>query len=183
MALLAVVVGAVGAAGGAAQASAAGGSGTAGVRAATAGYHSIDAARASGYGQLPEGTPLHYCIDEDLDLDDSDGKPAMGVHLVNGPLLDAVVDEKRPEVLVYEPTRNGGMRLVAVEYVVFEADWQATGAAAPPRLLGQAFDHVEAPNRYGLPSFYALHAWVWRHNAHGMFADMNPQVSCAYGTP
>ncbi|HET6580207.1 MAG TPA: hypothetical protein VFG66_17955 [Gemmatimonadales bacterium] len=35
-----------------------------------------------------------------------------------------------------------------------------------------------APNRYELPAFHQVHAWVWRHNPHGMFADHNPSVSC-----
>jgi hypothetical protein len=34
------------------------------------------------------------------------------------------------------------------------------------------------PNRYGLPAFWELHAWVWRHNPNGLFDDWNPRVSC-----
>jgi hypothetical protein len=30
----------------------------------------------------------------------------------------------------------------------------------PPKLFGRRFDHVPSPNHYGLPAFYALHAWI-----------------------
>jgi len=26
--------------------------------------------------------------------------------------------------------------------------------------------------------FYIHHAWVWKHNPAGMFADWNPEVTC-----
>ncbi|MDC5698588.1 hypothetical protein OO014_15120 [Intrasporangium calvum] len=175
-------LGAFGAAGGVAHAARHDAPGLAESRAATARYHSVAAAERIGYARLPQSAPLHWCIDEDLDLDDADGKPGMGVHLVNGGLLDGAVAADRPEVLVYEPTRDGGLRLVAVEYVVFAADWAATGAAGPPRLFGEDFHHVEAPNRYELPAFYALHAWVWKHNPDGVFATLNRNVTCAYST-
>jgi hypothetical protein len=34
-------------------------------------------------------------------------------------------------------------------------------------------------NRFGLPAFYSLHAWVWKHNPAGTFAMWNPNVTCA----
>jgi hypothetical protein len=48
----------------------------------------------------------------------------------------------------------------------------------PPTLLGQAFHYTAAPNRYGIPAFYALHVWAWKANPHGMFVDWNPRVAC-----
>lgn len=55
-----------------------------------------------------------------------------------------------------------------------------TGGGGPaPSLFGQEFELVPAGNRYGLPDFYELHAWVWKHNPNGMFHDWNPTVSCA----
>jgi hypothetical protein len=48
----------------------------------------------------------------------------------------------------------------------------------PPVLMGQLFNYVGAPNRYGLPAFYELHVWAWKSNADGVFADWNPRVSC-----
>ena len=145
-------------------------------RAATAPFHRVDTAQRAGYGRLPSGAPLHECIDEDVDLDDTDGAPGMGIHWINGGLLDGTVRADSPEVLVYEPQADGTLDLVAVEYVVFDSDWAGPGT---PELFGRPFHHVTAPNRYGLPSFYALHAWVWERNPAGLFEDMNPSVTCA----
>jgi hypothetical protein len=39
---------------------------------------------------------------------------------------------------------------------------------------------VQAGNRYGLPDFYELHAWIWKFNPLGMHNDWNPDVTCAY---
>ena len=144
-------------------------------RRATARFHRLSRAEAAEYARLPAGAPLHECIDEDIDLDDTDGTPAMGIHWINGALLDGKVSARAPEVLVYEPQADGSLDLVAVEYVVFESDW--TGAT-PPTLFGRPFHHFDAPNRYDLPPFYALHAWIWDRNPAGLFANFNPTVSC-----
>jgi hypothetical protein len=77
-----------------------------------------------------------------------------------------------------EPKRNGKLRLVALEYVVVKAAWDATHSP-PPSLFGQTFNFSGAGNRYGLPPFYSLHAWIWKHNPAGMFEPFNPNVSCA----
>ena len=103
----------------------------------------------------------------------------MGIHFANVALVgDGEVNAATPEALVYEPKPNGRLRLVAVEYIVFQADWDATHSS-PPSLFGQEFELMSAPNRYGLPPFYELHAWIWKHNPSGMFNDWNPRVSCA----
>jgi hypothetical protein len=149
-------------------------------RAATARFHRLSVAEDAGYARLPAPAPLHECIDEDVDLHDRDGKPAMGIHWVNGSLLDGTVDARTPEVLVYEPSRNGKLHLVALEYVVFESAWGAPGTRPAPRLFGEDFMYVASPNRYGLPAFYALHAWVWKANPAGALAPMNPRVSCRW---
>ena len=36
-----------------------------------------------------------------------------------------------------------------------------------------------ADNRFGLPAYYSLHAWIWLDNPAGMFNMWNPGVSCA----
>ncbi|MGH7128374.1 MAG: hypothetical protein ACREIV_07380 [Planctomycetaceae bacterium] len=103
---------------------------------------------------------------------------AMGIHFVNGPLVeDGVLDAARPEILVYDPQENGRLRLVAVEYLVIAAAWDVDHTAAPV-LSGQVFNYVSSPNRYGLPPFYELHAWAWKDNPLGAFVDWNPKVSC-----
>ena len=139
-------------------------------RQATAGYHRVDAAVADDYGVFRDAQGI-ACIDKR-------GEGAMGIHYVRGALVgDAAVDAATPEALVYEPTANGRLRLVAVEYVVFQSAWDAE-QSSPPSLFGREFELVGADNRYGLPPYYALHAWLWKHNPNGMFADWNPRVSC-----
>ena len=154
--------------------------GLAAARDATSTFHRVSTAEQAGYARLAAPAPLHECIDTDVDLDDQDDKPAMGIHWVNGALLDGTVDVQEPEVLVYEPQRNGELRLVALEYVVFEADWGARDTRRAPQLFGQDFMYVAAPNRYGLPAFYALHAWVWKNNPDGVLAAMNPWATCRW---
>lgn len=97
---------------------------------------------------------------------------AMGIHYVNAGLIqDEAVDLSKPEAIMYEPDANGRMHLVAVEYITTKG---------PANLEGQLFSLTGAPNRYGLPAFYELHVWAWRKNPKGVFADMNPDVSCEH---
>jgi hypothetical protein len=116
---------------------------------------------------------------------------AMGVHYVKGDLVkDPAIDSAHPEALVYAPDRHGKLQLAALEYVVIKADWDAShpqppglgygvqDTLAPPWLFGHEFNFTDAPNRYGLPPFYSLHAWVWRDNPAGTFEMWNPNVTC-----
>lgn len=143
------------------------------VRSATAQYQRIDVAEAAGYGVLVDLNGI-ACID-------MPGMGAMGVHYVNGGLVgDPAIEATKPEALVYEPGQHGRLRLVAVEYVVIKSAWDATHPhSSAPSLFGQTFGLTPSPNRFGLPAFYSLHAWVWKHNPAGMFAPWNPEVSCA----
>jgi hypothetical protein len=100
---------------------------------------------------------------------------AMGIHMLNPALLDGTIDAERPELLVYEPKNNGELKLVALEYLVFQADWKG---AQPPALFGRQFDFTGDPNRYGLPPFYSLHAWIWKPNPSGILTPWNPRVAC-----
>jgi hypothetical protein len=139
-------------------------------RRATAKFRKIAVAQAAGYGLLTDAAGI-ACID-------NPGVGGMGVHYVKSALVgDGKVRATKPEALVYEPRPNGKMRLVALEYVVFQAAWDAHHRK-PPRLFGQKFELVGAGNRYSLDPFYELHAWVWKHNSRGMFDDWNPRVSC-----
>ena len=95
-----------------------------------------------------------------------------------GRLVPTAERVEEPELLLYEPEKNGQLRLVGLEYVVLKSAWDATHSS-PPSLFGQQFNFTDAPNRYGLPPFYSLHAWIWKNNPAGMFAMWNPDVSCA----
>ena len=100
---------------------------------------------------------------------------AMGIHLVNGDYLkDDAIDLAKPEAVIYEPTTDGKMALVGVEYITFKG---------PAALEGHLFSFTGAPNRYGLDPFYELHVWAWKPNPTGTFADWNPDVSCDATTP
>jgi hypothetical protein len=141
-------------------------------RGATARFHDLAAAQGTGYGGPLEDLSGISCIA-------NPGIGVMGIHYVNGTLVgDARIDASAPEVLVYQQLPNGKLRLVAVEYVVFQGAWLAAGNTAPPTLFGETLTLVPAGNRYGLPPFYEIHAWIWMHNPSGMFKDWNPSGSC-----
>ena len=144
--------------------------GLAKLRSATTKYHSLDRAIHDGYGLLTDTAGI-ACIAEP-------GMGAMGVHYVNGGLVaDPAIVASKPEAMVYRRGVHGVLRLAAVEYVVTKAGWDATHKA-PPRLFGHQFNFNKAPNRFGLPPFYSLHVWVWKHNPAGMFEMWNPNVHC-----
>lgn len=143
------------------------------VRDATAAYSDPSAALAAGYELLTDAADI-ACIDEP-------GAGAMGIHYVKGALVQSgAIDPARPQALVYERQDSGGLHLVAVEYVAIQAAWDSTHSA-PPTLFGQKFSTTPVDNRYGLPAFYSLHAWIGKDNPQGTFNMWNPSVSCADG--
>jgi hypothetical protein len=146
---------------------------TAVASAATARFHDLGAAQDAGYTIHVAELSGATCIAQA-------GEGAMGDHFANGGLLldGGVIDAAAPEALVYERRNNGTYKLVALEYIVFLADWEAAGQTSPPALFGRTFDFTDSPNRYGLPPFYALHAWIWKPNPSGLLYAWNPNVSC-----
>jgi hypothetical protein len=137
-------------------------------RAATAQFHDVERAVADGRFELEDLAGL-TCIE------DPGGAGGMGVHYVSGELvMNDEIDVAQPEALLYDLS-GPHPRLLGVEYVVFVADW---AEPEPPTLFGHEFHLVEAGNRYGLPAFYELHAWIWHHNPSGMFEDWNPRIDC-----
>lgn len=135
------------------------------VRQATEGLQTVEAASAAGYGLFMG------CVS-------GQQEGAMGLHYANGDLVgDGLLDSAKPEVIVYEPQKNGAPRILAVEYLVIAEAWHANNEM-PPTLMGHVFHYVSSPNRYGMPAFYELHVWAWKDNPNGTFADWNPKVSC-----
>jgi hypothetical protein len=105
---------------------------------------------------------------------------AMGLHYVNGALVAAgVIDATRPQIVIYEPTRDGRLKLIGADYLVLADAWNAQHPDGPPQLMGQLFHYFESPNRFGLPAFYTLHVWAWKENPNGAFVNWHPNVSCA----
>jgi hypothetical protein len=135
------------------------------VRQATAQFKNVRAATRAGYGLF------HGCTS-------GPQEGAMGIHLVNGDLVgDGKLEASQPEALLYEP-KGEKLRLVGVEYIVDAEAWNDSHNGTPPVLMGQMFNYVGAPNRYGIAAFYELHVWAWERNPNGTFADWNPRVSC-----
>lgn len=139
------------------------------VMAATAKYHDISVAEGAGYSLFRDVNKI-ACID-------NPPVGGMGVHWVNGGVGDTVIDPLNPEALVYAPSRNGTLRLAALEYIVFADAWDKEHSS-PPSLFGQQFFLTPSPNRFGIPAFYSLHAWVWKHNPAGALQTWNPKVRC-----
>jgi len=144
--------------GGAGVASAGSGASLAAVRQATDKYHDLSAALADGYVEF------YVCTEQP-------GVGTMGQHLLNTQLLgDDAVDPLRPEVLVYQPTPSGKLRLGAVEYLQADADQDLATDPDRPYLFGLPFD--------GPMLGHAKHAWIWQGNPNGIFADWNPSITC-----
>jgi hypothetical protein len=103
---------------------------------------------------------------------------AMGLHYVNGALVNrGELDPTRPQIVIYEPTPSGGLRLIGADFLVLAQAWDAK-KQGPPELMGQLFHYFEFPNRFGLPAFYTLHVWAWKDNPNGAFVNWHPNVSC-----
>ena len=134
------------------------------VRNATKPFIDVNAATAAGYG------PFLGCVT-------GPDHGAMGVHYVNGALLNGVLDVSTPQALIYEPS-DGGMQLVGVEYIIFADAWLASHNNTPPVLDGQVFQFVDSPNRFNVPAFFELHVWAWRDNPQGAYVDWNNHVRC-----
>lgn len=150
---------------------AAGGSGGTGplsdIRRATARYQDVNRAIDAGYVQF------FGCVHEPL-------AGSMGIHFVNGELAgDTELDPAKPEALMYEERPDGRLELVGVEYIVFKEAWDAQHAS-PPRLFEKPLNLVAEPNRYGVPAFYEIHGWAWKHNPTGGHSDWNPRVLCPH---
>jgi hypothetical protein len=129
------------------------------LRRVTAPFHDSANATAAGWS-----TKITSC------MTDPGGAGGMGFHYGNTNLIDGTVSVDKPQLLLYEPEKNGRLRLVAVEYIIPYAFHGRE--EAPPVLFGQQFKQNDVFQLWG------LHAWVWKHNPSGMFADWNPNVNC-----
>lgn len=134
------------------------------VQESTRQYEDVNVARANGY------VPYLGCVT-------GPNQGAMGIHYVNGSLLNGTLDPQHPQALIYEPA-DGKLTLVGVEFIVFQSTWDAAHGGVPPVLDGQTLQFVDAPNRFGIPAFYELHVWAWRNSPLGAYVDWNTNVTC-----
>lgn len=133
------------------------------LRQVTASFH--DFTTASNAGWKTQITPC---------MTDAGGAGGMGFHYGNTDLINGTASVDKPQLLLYEPEKNGNLRLVAVEYIIPYTF--VPRSATPPRLFNQDFQQVDAFQLWG------LHAWVWKENSSGIFAPWNPQVNCVNAT-
>jgi hypothetical protein len=136
------------------------------IRQATARFHRVEVALAEGYAQ---GSPC-----------ETSATGGMGEHFRKGSLFDGIIDPAHPEILMYEPQKNGGLRLVGVEFLIPSGAWDPTHTG-PPMLGGQVFEDRRLPGSGGPPfPNYGLHVWIWEHNPNGLYTPWNPTVNCDF---
>ena len=147
---------------------------------------SLDAAGTEGalVAQLRQASvrfrDIQVALDEGYIQTSPGCGPGFGIVFRNNALLDGVVDPEHPEIMLYEPQKNGRMRLVGVELLVRSIPWDATHSGAPT-YAGQTFEDRRAPGSAGPPfPNYALHIWVWQHNPNGLFTPFNPTITCDF---
>ena len=162
------------------------------VRAATERFRDVRVAVKEGYLR----DPMNLCDDAAMM-----GRPAsygaMGIHYFRPDLLGITgppnprvdgtgthTDFTKPAILIYEPQRDGSLRLVAVENLVFIKAWEKAGNSAPPSFMGVPWDRMEDDPRtpvdeaHMFEPHYDRHVWLYRDNPRGIFAQFNPNVSC-----
>jgi hypothetical protein len=140
------------------------------VREATERFKDVEQAKKAGYALV-------------LGCVSGPDSGAMGLHFLNGDLLNEVNTNgvfyaSRPQIVIYEPTSDGSLRITGADFIVFADAWNAKHPEGPPQLMGQLFHLFEFPNRFGLPAFYTLHVWAWKENPNGAFVNWHPDVSC-----
>lgn len=128
-------------------------------RRATARYHDVDKAIEDGFEEILP------CTENPV------GPGALGVVYANLDRFDTIIDLNKPEILFYEPQKNGKLRLAGGEPVVPIDLWPESN---PPSLFGREFHKNKDHGLYG------LHMWIWKHNPEGIFAFWHPDVSCEY---
>jgi len=167
------------------------------VRAATARFQDVKVAVAEGYVR----DPMDMC-----DTATMMGKAArlgsMGIHYfrpdllgIKGPPNPRVngsgthTDFRKPGILIYEPRADGSLQLVAVENLVFRLAWREAGNSEPPSFQGVPYDLMEDDPRtkvdeaHMFEPHYDRHVWIFRDNPNGVYAQFNPNVSCAAHRP
>jgi hypothetical protein len=164
------------------------------VRRATERFRDVDVALAEGYIR----DPTNMCETAEMM-----GRPAalgaMGIHFfrpdmlgITGPPSPRVsgtgthTDFRKPSILIYEPQADGSLELVAVENLVFAEAWRRSGNAERPTFHGVPYDAMADDPSTAIDEAHMFephfdrHVWIYRENPNGVFAPLNPAVSCAH---
>jgi len=73
---------------------------------------------------------------------------AMGLHFINMELVGkGVIDPTKPQIILYEPTADGRLKLTGADFLVDAQQWDndKTHKPGPPELMGQLFHYFESP--------------------------------------
>lgn len=124
------------------------------LRNAVAGYHNMEKALEDGYT-----------------VQATDYFPQMGYHYLNLALLDDQFELEKPELLLYAPSPNGKLKLVAVEYATPIQD--LGNPPPPPEGFSGDADVWTINSQFNL---WTLHVWTTLHNPDGIFASHNPRL-------
>jgi len=163
------------------------------VRVATERFRDVNVALAEGYIR----DPFNMCETASM-MGRPEALGAMGVHYFRADLLGITAppsprvngvgthtDFRKPAILIYEPQADGSVELVAVENLVFADAWRASGHADPPTFHGVPYDTMvddpatELDEAHMFAPHFDRHVWIYRDNPNGVFAPLNPAVTCA----
>jgi len=100
----------------------------------------------------------------------------MGVHLLNMQLVGPTLDAAHPQVLIYEPTADGKLKLAAAEWFM-----PYKKGMAAPEMFGHKFYGPMMGHYPVMPKelvHYDLHVWLWKDNPSGVFAPTNADLKC-----
>jgi hypothetical protein len=158
-------------------------------------YKDVSVAVAEGYM-----SPDNHCVSAA-----GEGLPAelgaMGIHYIHPALLEITATQPRvdgkathtdwmkPSILIYEPQADGSLELVAVENLVFEAAWTASGKTEQLVLNGRAWDQMaddpatKGDEAHGFAPHFDQHVWLFRENPMGTLMPFNPSVTCEHHKP
>ena len=164
------------------------------VRSATERFRDVRVALAEGYVR----DPGNMCETAEM-MGQPASLGAMGVHYFRPDLLGITAppsprvngtgthtDFRKPSILIYEPQPDGSLQLVAVENLVFAEAWRASGRNAPPTFHGVPYDTMRDDPATAIDEAHLFephfdrHVWLYRENPNGIFAALNPAVTCAY---
>ena len=164
------------------------------VRSLSERFQDVNVALAEGYIR----DPANICETAAM-MGQPTERGAMGVHYFRpdllgitappSPRVDGVgthTDFRNPAILIYEPQADGSMQLVAVENLVFQESWRASGQSEPPRFHNVAYDTMAddpataLDEAHNFAPHFDRHVWVYRENPSGVFAQFNPTVTCEH---